>query len=297
MRLTFEKMNGIGNDFIMIEDLGSSLDFAPEAVAWFCDRHFGIGADGLIFIRPASDPSADYYMHYFNADGSLAEMCGNGSRCFVKYLVDRQLIAPEADSLVIETLGGLKAVTLTRSADGTLDLATVNMGEPALEPAKVPVSMPDMSLSSAEHRVADYPVETPVGVVSVTAVSMGNPHAIIWVDDVDLAPVDVTGPFIETHALFPRHTNVEFAEVVDEATIRLRVWERGCGETLACGTGACATVVAAVLAGRAGREVTVELPGGDLSVFWDAVDNHVYMTGGAAFSFSGSIEVPEQDER
>jgi len=296
MRLTFDKMNGIGNDFIMIEDLDASLDFTPEAVAWFCDRHFGIGADGLIFIRPASEPSADYYMHYFNADGSLAEMCGNGARCFAKYLVDRKLVSPDAGSLVIETLGGLKAVTFTRSTDGTLDLATVDMGEPVLEPARVPVAVPSVELSSASDRVADYPLETPGGAVSISTVSMGNPHAVIWVDDVDAAPVDLVGPHIETHTIFPRHTNVEFAQVVDQRTIRLRVWERGCDETLACGTGACATVVAAVLDGRAGREVTVELPGGDLRILWDAADNHVYMTGAAAFSFSGSIDVPELDE-
>ena len=288
MELTFTKMNGLGNDFVMIEDLDGTLDFAPEAVQWFCDRHFGIGGDGLILVRRATTPEADYYMHYHNADGSLAEMCGNGARCFAKYIVDHGLVPADADSLVIETLGGLKPVTFTRDEDGLLDSATVDMGEPILAPEDIPTTF-------SGTQVYDCPIDTPLGEVRITAVSMGNPHAIIWVDDIDEAPVHTLGPLVETHEAFPRHTNVEFAEFVDAEHIRLRVWERGVGETLACGTGACATLVAAVLSCRTGRQATIELPGGDLLIRWHENDR-VYMTGSAATSFVGTVTLPEYDD-
>ena len=285
MQLQFTKMNGLGNDFVFIEDLPGDLDFSPEAVQWFCDRHFGIGADGLILVRRAPDPAADYYMHYFNADGSLAEMCGNGARCFAKYVVDHGLVAEDATSLVIETLGGLKPVTFVRDEGGLLASATVDMGVPALSPEDIPTTL------EGTH-IYDCPIETPAGEVRITAVSMGNPHVVLWVEDVDTAPVDIVGPFIERHEYFPHGTNVEFAQLVDERTVRLRVWERGVGETLACGTGACATAVAAVLSCRTGRDVTVELPGGELEIRWHD-DDHVYMTGSAATSFRGVIEVAD----
>lgn len=285
MQLEFSKMNGLGNDFVFIEDLDESLDVSPDAVAWFCDRHFGIGADGLILVRPATTPQADYYMHYFNADGSLAEMCGNGARCFAKYVVDRGLVSPEADSLVIETLGGLKPVTFSRLADGSLDSATVDMGVPELAPERIPSTF-------TGNQVFDCPIETPWGVIAVTAVSMGNPHAVTWVDDVEEAPVETVGPFIEHHERFPKGTNVEFAQLIDDRTIRLRVWERGVGETLACGTGACATAVAGTLSCRIGREATIELPGGDLFIRWHE-NEHVYMTGSAAFAFTGVVDLPD----
>lgn len=285
MQLPFAKMNGLGNDFVIIEDLDETLDISPDAVAWFCDRHFGIGADGLILVRPATVNHADYYMHYMNADGSLAEMCGNGARCFAKYLVDRRLVSDEVDSLVIETLGGLKPVTFTRFEDGTMDLATIDMGAPVFDPPSIPAAFDG-------DRVFEATLETPDGSVSVTAISMGNPHAVTWVDDVDRAPVETIGPFIERHERFPKGTNVEFVELVDTATIRLRVWERGVGETLACGTGACAAAVAGAISGRTGRESVVELPGGDLSIGWHD-DDHVYMTGSAAFSFTGTVDLPD----
>ncbi len=283
MQLAFTKMNGLGNDFVFIEDLESALEMSPDAVAWFCDRHFGIGGDGVILVRPATTPDADYYMHYFNADGSLAEMCGNGARCFAKYVVDHGLVAPAASSLVIETLGGLKPVTFTRAGDGTLDTATVDMGVPEFAPALIPTTFEG-------DQVLDEPIDTPFGQVLVTAISMGNPHAIIWVDDVDSAPVETVGPFLERHERFPRHTNVEFAQLIDDETIRMRVWERGVGETLACGTGACAVAVAGTLSCRIGRDATVELPGGDLRIRWHE-DDHVYMTGSAAVSFTGTIDL------
>lgn len=286
MRLEFVKMHGIGNDFVVIDDLDEGLDLDPTAVEWICDRHFGVGADGLIVVRRATRTDADLYMHFFNADGSLAEMCGNGIRCLVKHAVDTGIVPADATRVAVETLAGVKHVTFERDGAGRMTVATVDMGVPALAPEDVPVDLPgDM--------VYDCPLETPQGTVRITAVGMGNPHAVIWVDDVDSAPVDTVGPAVETHPAFPKRTNVEFAELVDDTRIRLRVWERGVGETLACGTGACATVVAAVLSCRTGRSATVELPGGELVVRWHE-DDHVYMTGPATTVFSGAIDIPEQ---
>lgn len=287
MLLEFTKMHGLGNDFIVVDDLDETLDLAPEAVVWFCHRNFGIGADGLILVRPSSVPEADFFMFYYNSDGTTAEMCGNGVRCFAKYLVDRELIAEDATSIRIQTLGGVKPITVARDDDGLMMTATVDMGEPVLEPARIPVNLPG-------ERVIGQEITTPAGEFSVTAVSMGNPHAIIWVDDVDSAPVESVGPLIEADPIFPAKTNVEFAQPVDRGHIRLRVWERGVGETLACGTGACATVVAAVLAGHTDREVTVELPGGELVIRWDS-DAHVYMTGPAVEVFRGSVRIGEEN--
>ncbi|GAB4286537.1 MAG: diaminopimelate epimerase [Coriobacteriia bacterium] len=285
MELRFTKMNGLGNDFVFIEDLEEVWDLAPDAVAWLCDRHFGVGADGVILVRPSTTDEADLYMHYFNADGSLAEMCGNGARCFAKYAVDHRLIPAEATTMVIETFGGLKPVTFERDDEGLLATATVDMGVPVLDPAEIPTTF-------GGTQVYECPLETPWGEVLITALSMGNPHAVIWVDDIDEAPVETVGPFIETHERFPRHTNVEFAQLIDDTTIRLRVWERGVGETLACGTGACATAVAGTLSCRIGREATIELPGGDLSIRWHT-DDHVYMTGSAAEVYTGVVSIGE----
>lgn len=287
MKIDFTKMNGLGNDFVMIDDRDEALDFAPEAVAWFCDRHFGVGADGLILVRRSTTPDAEWYMHYYNADGSLAEMCGNGARCFAKYLVDHGLIPRDASALTIETLGGLKPVTFTRDDDGMLETATVDMGEPLFSPEEIPAAFEGT-------QVYDCPVETPYGTVHVTGVNMGNPHAVIWVDDVETAPVDTVGPYLERHERFPNGTNVEFAQLIDNETVRMRVWERGVGETLACGTGACAVAVAATLSCRTGRDSTVQLPGGDLLIRWHEND-HVYMTGSAAVSFTGTVELPEEE--
>jgi len=284
--LEFTKMHGLGNDFVMIEDLDDTLDLDPEAVAYFCDRNFGIGADGLILVRPASVPDADFFMLYYNADGTTAEMCGNGVRCFAKYLVDHDLVSADVEDIRVQTLGGVRPVRVERALDGTMENATVDMGEPILEPADVPTSL-------QTDQVIAYPLETELGTFNVTAVSMGNPHAVLWVDDVEAAPVESLGPVIETHPAFPAKTNVEFAELVSADHIRLRVWERGVGETLACGTGACATLVAAVLECRTGREATVELPGGELHIRLDD-DGHVYMTGPATEVFSGSVLIDEE---
>lgn len=288
MDLTFTKMHGLGNDFVVIEDLASTWDLAPEAVAWLCDRHFGIGGDGLILVRRSSRSDAEFYMHYYNADGSLAEMCGNGIRCFAKYLVDRRLVGADVTDLVIDTLGGLKPVTVVRDADGMMEAATVDMGEPVLAPAAIPARFDG-------DAVLDAPLATALGDVSVTLVSVGNPHAVIWVDDVDEAPVETLGPEIEVHERFPRHTNVEFVQVLTPDRVRMRVWERGVGETLACGTGACAVVVAAALTGRSGRSVTVELPGGELEIVWSE-DGRVRMTGSATEAFEGVVHLTDVDD-
>jgi diaminopimelate epimerase len=292
VNLSFSKMHGLGNDFVVFEDLAGELDMSPEAIQWLCDRRFGIGADGVIFVRSSEVPEADFHMAYFNSDGSIAEMCGNGIRCLACYVVDHELLPADRDELVVSTLGGLKPISVNRDLDGVFVAATVDMGEPILDPKKVPTLL---QAETPGDPVISRPLVTSVGTFEVTAVSMGNPHAVLWVDDVDEADVESIGPAIETHEMFPARTNVEFAQVVDAGTIRLRVWERGCAETLACGTGACATLVAASLTGRIEREATIELPGGLLDIHW-AEDNHVYMTGSATEVFIGALLVEDDGE-
>jgi len=292
VELTFSKMHGLGNDFVVIDDRAGELDLAPEAVEWLCDRNFGIGADGVMLVRAATLPDADFAWWFRNADGSIAEMCGNGIRCFAKYVVDHGLVPAEQDTVRVETSIGVLDVALTRDYDGTLALATVDMGKPILEPALIPTAM---RCGGNEDMVIGCDLETELGTVPVTPVSMGNPHCVVFVDDIDEAPVHTLGPAIETHPAFPRKTNVEFAQVLeDEDIILLRVWERGVGETLACGTGACAATVATALNCRGGREATVELPGGELQVRW-AENGHVFMTGPATEVFSGTMSIPEYD--
>lgn len=291
MELRFTKMHGLGNDFIVIDDRESTLDMAPEAVEWLCDRNFGIGADGLFLVRPASGTDADFSWWFRNADGSVAEMCGNGIRCFAKYVVDRGLVPADATSVRVETAMGVYAIEVTRSSDGTVASATVDMGEPILSPALVPTTL---GCEEPDNPVIDCELETPNGTVRVTCVSMGNPHCVLFVDDVDTAPVGELGPVIEVNQAFPKKTNVEFAELDDRGHIRLRVWERGVGETLACGTGACAATVAAALQCRGGRSATVELPGGTLEVRWDQ-NGRVFMTGPATEVFTGTLDIPEDD--
>jgi diaminopimelate epimerase len=285
VNLRFTKMHGCGNDFIVVDDVANEWDFDEEAVQLLCDRHFGIGADGLILVRNASDPEGDFFMLYMNADGSLAEMCGNGVRVFAKYLDDAGRV--NGDTIAVQTLGGIKRIDILRDEKGAFSLARVDMGTPVLDAADIPTTLPC-------DPVVDALVTTDAGDVRVTCVSMGNPHAIVWVDDVDSAPVTTTGPLVEAAPVFPRKTNVEFAQVVDSGRIRLRVWERGVGETLACGTGACATLVAAALTGRTGRSATIELPGGDLEIEWDE-DGRVRMTGPAETVFTGVWSIPDEE--
>jgi diaminopimelate epimerase len=284
MDLRFTKMHGCGNDFIVIDDLAEAWDFDGEAVRLLCDRHFGIGADGMILVRPASDPAADYFMLYINADGSLAEMCGNGIRVFAKRLVEMGLV--DGDTVEVQTLGGIKHIEIVRDAGGDFELARVDMGEPILTAAEIPTTLPG-------EPVVDADVATALGTFAVTCVSMGNPHAIIWVEDVETAPVTTAGPLVETADAFPRKTNVEFAQLIGEDRILLRVWERGVGETLACGTGACATLVAGALTRRTGRTATIELPGGDLEIEWTS-EGHVLMTGPAETVFEGVWTIPDE---
>lgn len=284
MDLAFTKMHGCGNDFIVVDDRGRDWDLDETAVRMLCDRHFGIGADGMILVRPATDPTADYYMHYINADGSLAEMCGNGIRVFAKYLADRGLVTN--GHLVVQTLGGPKSIEIVPDQAGAFALARVDMGEPVLEAAMVPTTLPG-------DPVVDATLVTESCTAKVTCVSMGNPHAVLWVDDVETAAVETVGPDIETNDAFPRHTNVEFAQMIGPSHIRLRVWERGVGETLACGTGACATLVAAVLGGRCGRSAIVDLPGGEIRIEWPE-NGPVYMTGPAEQVFEGVYPIADE---
>jgi diaminopimelate epimerase len=284
MDLRFTKMHGCGNDFILVEDLEGLWDFDEGAVELLCDRHFGIGADGLILVRPATDPEADFYMLYRNADGSLAEMCGNGVRAFARFLDESGLI--HGDSVAVQTLGGTKRIDILRDDAGSFHLARVGMGAPVLAPADVPTTLLGDPLAVGT-------IATELGDASVTCVSMGNPHAILWVDDAETAPVGSLGPLVETADAFPNRTNVEFAQVLDAGRIRLRVWERGVGETLACGTGACATLVAAAVTGRTARRATVELPGGDLDIEWTDA-GAVMMTGPAETVFSGVWTIPDE---
>ncbi len=253
--MEFVKAHGTGNDFVVLEDLGDRLDVGPEFVRLVCDRHFGIGADGLIRICPGS--AARFFMDYRNADGSVAEMCGNGVRVVGKYLGDRGHVA---GGFGLETPAGVKRLELVRDRHGKVDRVSVDMGAPSFERADLPMT--------GEGEAVKEPLEAGGRVYEATCLSMGNPHAVVFVDDVDSAPVTVDGPALERHAAFPHLTNVEFVQVVDQHTLRQRTWERGVGETLACGTGACAVAVAGQVRGFTGRRVAVELRGGRLDLEW-----------------------------
>lgn len=303
MVIEFEKYNGLGNDFIFIDGTGEAVELTPQQVSFLCDRHFGIGADGVIVVRKAD--GADGYMHYINSDGSLAQMCGNGVRCFAKYLVDHGMVDASSGRLLAMTLAGPRPIAFDVDDEGKMTVATVEMGQPILEPAEVPCLLPGASLGRLGTVACEQAIDSPWGPFAFTAVSMGNPHAVCFVDDwqalddglftdverkgLDTLRIDEVGAWYESHGAFPQKTNVEFAEVIPEG-VRMRVFERGCGETLACGTGACATAVAACLTGRAERAVTVSLKGGALAIEWGE-DGVVRMTGPAAFAFSGTIQL------
>jgi diaminopimelate epimerase len=274
--LEFTKMHGAGNDFVVLDGSTQSLPALEPLARRLADRHFGIGADQVLVVRESK--TADFRMEIYNADGSQVEMCANGIRCFYKYLRDRGLTA--ADEISVETLSGL--VYPRWCGD---DRVTVDMGRPILAPAKIPTR-----LGSGDGPVIDAPLRVDGESVCVSCVSMGNPHAIVYVDDVDAAPVDRLGPRIEHHPSFPNRVNVEFVEVRTPALVRQRTWERGTGETLACGSGACAVLVAGVLGGRCGRAVTVSLRGGDLEIQWESDAASVIMTGPAAEVFTGRLE-------
>ena len=278
--MKFTKMHGTGNDYIYVNGFEEKLENPSEAAVKLSDRRFGIGSDGLILILPSD--VADCRMEMFNADGSIGKMCGNGIRCVAKYVYDRGLV--KKDVLRVETRSGVKTLQL-RVEDGKVASVRVNMWQPELDPEKIPVLF-------SNDRMVDEEVYTPSGNVwRVTCVSMGNPHAVIFVDDVEGLNLPAIGPEMEKHAMFPERANIEFAQVTGPHEVQMRVWERGSGETLACGTGACACAVASVLTGKADRDVTVHLRGGDLHVFWDPDTDDVYMEGPAAFVFDGTVEI------
>jgi diaminopimelate epimerase len=275
--LRFAKLHGTANDFIYV-DARDGLPADPAALApRLCDRHRGIGADGLILLLPSE--RADCRMQIFNADGSRAEMCGNGIRGFAKFVQDRQLV--RGNPLRVETDAGVKTLE-AETNDGHVTRVTVDMGAPVFDGREIPVD--------ADGEIVEHPLEVDGHTWRVTCVSMGNPHCVVFVDDVTELPLATLGPRFERHPFFPRRVNTEFVRVTDRGRAEMRVWERGSGETMACGTGACAVAVAAARTDRTGRRVTVALPGGDLAIEW-RTDDHVLMTGDAVEVFEGRIEV------
>jgi len=271
----FVKMHGAGNDFIVVDLLQKDLgvDLSKLSVR-MCDRNFGVGADGLLLVMPSA--SADYRMRLINRDGTEAEMCGNGIRVFAKYLFDRGMVGENAQ---IETLAGIKRIHL--EVDGKKAVgATVNMGSPKLDAKEIPVV-------GYKGRVISRPLEVDGSIYEITCVNMGNPHCVIFMESVEHVPVEKLGPKIEVHPTFPQRTNVEFVQILSPSELVMRVWERGAGMTLACGTGACSSVVAGVLNGKCGRCATVHLPGGDLRIEWRE-DNNLYMTGPAVEVYTGT---------
>lgn len=305
MELNFTKMHGLGNDFVFVDDLNKSIELSADQVAFLCDRHFGIGADGVVLVRPSDRPECVAYMHYINSDGTLAEMCGNGVRCFTKYLVDHGYIDAGAGSYIADTKRGPLPISLKLDADGYMSVASVDMDMPILDPVKIPTHLPAAGIfSNGEHFVNEEVVSSPWGDFSFTCVSMGNPHAICFFDNLEELPAEWFtssdkslnsfdlnrfGSYFESHEIFPMKTNVEFIVSADDG-LHMRVFERGCGETLACGTGACASLVAAVLTGRSARTNKVHLRGGTLNITWQD-NNHVLMTGPATQVFTGIIEI------
>ncbi len=266
----------MGNDFIIIENMKGVVELTPGAIKSLCDRHFGIGADGLILVNESE--SADYFMNYYNADGSIAEMCGNGIRVFAKYIFDH---IERRTALSLETRAGIKNVELAVE-DGAVAAITVDMGPPELAAAKIP-------LKTDLERFIDEGLDIKGTEYRLSAISMGNPHAVTFVDDVAQAPVASRGALLESASLFPQKANIEFVEIKSADHLKVRVWERGVGETLACGTGACAALVAAHLNGLSGRSARVDLPGGTLFIEWSSTDN-VMMTGPAEEVFTGQIQ-------
>lgn len=277
--LQFTKMHGLGNDYVYMDAINQKIEKRSELAKFVSDRHFGIGSDGLILICPSE--KADFRMQMFNQDGSEAEMCGNGIRCVGKFVYDKGLTNKE--TITVETLAGIKTLVMT-AKNGKIETARVDMGKPILEPEKIPVI-------SDENPVKNLKLNEGEKEFTFTCVSMGNPHAVTFIkEDVNKFDICKYGAKLEINNVFPKKANIEFINVIDDKTLKMRVWERGAGETLACGTGACASVVAAILNGYTKRDVTVHLLGGDLKIKWDENDNHVYMTGPAATVFEGKID-------
>ncbi len=278
--MEFTKLHGLGNDYLYLDALAQDLSAysLPKLARVLSDRHFGVGSDGIILVETSA--RADFAMRIFNADGSEAEMCGNGVRGFAKYVYDHGLTRKK--DLTIETKAGLVHLSL-QLANGKVAAVRADLGVPRLARAQIP-----MRGERAQERVVEEPLTVGKYFFSITAVSMGNPHCVIFLPEIKGFPVAEVGPLIENHDLFPQRTNVEFARVVDHSNVEMRVWERGSGETMACGTGAAATAVAGALTGRTGRHVTVRLRGGDLTIEW-AENDHVFLTGPASEVFTGRV--------
>jgi diaminopimelate epimerase len=286
--MNFVKMHGLGNDFVMLNCLEREIpeEELPGLAVRLCDRHFGIGADGIELILPSG--KADFRMRILNSDGSEAEMCGNGIRCFAKYLHDEGLT--DKETLRIETLAGTQVVEVRKNGQ-SVESVRVDMGVPRLKPEEIPIALPNMSHQPLE-KVVNESLHVNGYTFAITCVSMGNPHCVIFLEDVDHFPFKTVGPQIETHPVFPVRTNVHFAQALGSTEVKVKVWERGAGPTLACGTGACAVLVAGVLTDRLERRAVVQLPGGALLVEW-AEDNHLFMTGPATTVFRGAMSDSE----
>ncbi len=282
--MKFTKMHGLGNDYVYVNCFEEKIDNPPAVARFVSDRHFGIGSDGLIMINPSK--TADFEMEMYNADGSRGEMCGNGIRCVAKYVYDYGLT--DKTQISVETLGGIKYLDLTVE-DGKVSLVKVDMGKPELEADLIPII-------SERKQVIDEPIEVDGKEYHMTGVSMGNPHAVIYVDDVKGLDLEKIGPKFESHERFPKRINTEFVHCIDRQTVEMRVWERGSGETLACGTGACAVAVSSILNNLTDTQVTVKLLGGDLQIEWDREKDRVFMTGPATVVFDGVIDITEIKE-
>ena len=282
-KIEFTKMQGCGNDYVYIDGgrFHIPMEDKPEIVRHMSNRNFGIGSDGVIFINPVVDGSAEFEMEMWNADGTRSEMCGNGMRCVGKYVYDKGLTNKHHVKVV--SAGQMKYLDYTFE-DGKVKLVKVNMGQPILTAKEVPVV-------SENQQVIDEEIIVQGKAYRMTCVSMGNPHAVVFMDNVADLDIEAVGPYFENHERFPRRTNTEFVKVIDRNTLEMRVWDRGTGETLACGTGACATAVAAMLNGHTEDQVTVKLLGGDLQIAWDREANIVNMTGPAVIVFEGTIEI------
>lgn len=274
MLLKFTKMHGCGNDFMVLDLVSQYVKLKPHLIPKWADRHFGIGFDQLLIVEPPQSPEADFRYRIFNADGDEVEQCGNGARCFALFVRDRKLT--NKDHLVVETNTGVIELFVNSSNE-----VTVDMGVPVLEPEKIPFT--------AEEQATTYTIDVNDQQLELSAVSMGNPHGVTLVDNVDTANVETLGPSLESHPRFPQRTNAGFMQIISRNEIRLRVYERGAGETLACGTGACAAVVAGRLRGLLDETVTVHLPGGDLSINWPGEGQPVRMTGPCKKVFEGRI--------
>ncbi len=282
----FTKMEGLGNDYIYLNNVEERVpeERFPALAEAISDRHFGVGTDGLIVILPPTAPGHDFRFRMFNADGSEGEMCGNGIRCFARYCYDRGLT--KKTILRVQTAAGTIIPQILLGDDGTVQGVRVDMGEPRLQRSLIPMAGPEA------EQVLDELFEVDGRQYRVTAVSMGNPHLMIYVDDVDAVDLEYIGPKIERHAAFPRRINVHFVQVISTTELKMRTWERGSGITLACGTGASAVLVASHLLGKSAREALIHLPGGDLTIAWDPATNHVFKTGPATFVCDGVFLKP-----